>query len=101
MEDKDFLEEVCITKVNVCLEGYEVDTLWLPANYWETSLEEMPAIKLVFITRTSTGYPKKITSRILKEPQCNHSITSTCWLFQPDFKEPVFGNCFFDGRFFN
>ena len=48
-----------MTKVNVCLEGYEVDTLWLPANYWETSLEEMPAIKLVFITRTSTGYPKK------------------------------------------
>ena len=68
MEDKECLEEVCMTKVNVCLEGYEVDTLWLPANYWETSLEEMPAIKLVFITRTSTGYSKKITNRILKEP---------------------------------
>ena len=101
MEDKECLEEVCMAKVNVCLEGYEVDTLWLPANYWETSLEEMPAIKLVFITRTSTGYPKKITSRILKEPQCNHSITSTYWLFQPDLEELVFGNCFFNGRFFN
>ena len=68
MEDKECLEEVCMAKVNVCLEGYEVDTPWLPANYWETSLEEMPAIKLVFITRTSTGYSKKITNRILKEP---------------------------------
>ena len=59
MEDKECFEKVFMTKVNVCLEGYEVDTLWLSANYWETSLEEMPAIKLVFITRTSTGYPKK------------------------------------------
>ena len=61
-----------MTKVNVCLEGYEVDTLWLPANYWETSLEEMPAIKLVFITRTSTGYPKKI----LTEYYWSHSATT-------------------------
>ena len=68
MEEKECLEKVFMTKVNVCLEGYEVDTLWLSANYWETSLEEMPAIKLVFITRTSTGYSKKITNRILKEP---------------------------------
>ena len=99
MEDKECLEEVCMTKVNVCLEGYEVDTLWLPANYWETSLEEMPAIKLVFITRTSTGYPKKVTYRILLEPQCNHSITSTYRLFQPDLEELVLGNYFFVGRF--
>ena len=45
------------------------------------------------------GIPKKLTFRMLLEPRCTRSITSSRHLVQPDFDEPVSGICF-SGRFF-
>ena len=51
------------------------------------------------IGQKCTGCPKKLTFRMLLEPRCTRSITSSQHLVQPDFDEPVSGICF-SGRFF-
>ena len=53
----------------------------------------------VFKGRQCTGCPQKLTFRMLLEPRCTRSITSSRHLVQPDFDEPVSGICF-SGRFF-
>ena len=41
------------------------------------------------------GVPKKVTFKMLLEPGCTRSITSSGHPFQPDLDEPMSGNYFF------